>query len=148
MGDGRTLLAKESETDPAYDLLVVDAFSNDSIPMHLLTTQAMELYSRRVGYRGVVAMHVTNRYLDLAPVIFAAAEQKRLQPLLVTNFVETTPSKPRWPGKQMAVAKVRWIIAFHERVRELPSWEQAVSHADRETPAWTDDFGSLLHAIR
>src|SRR5262249_23747021 len=66
MGDAR--LSLEREPDETFDVLVVDAFSGDAIPVHLMTTQAMELYKRHLKPGGVIAMHVSNRFLNLVPV--------------------------------------------------------------------------------
>ncbi len=74
-GDARQRLAEEDAAGaPTYDLLLVDAFSGDAVPLHLLTREAMALYLRRVGDRGLVLLHVSNRYFDLAPSVRAAAE--------------------------------------------------------------------------
>ena len=70
-GDGR--LALEREPPQNFDVLILDAFSGDSIPVHLLTRQAFEVYFRHLRPGGIVAVHVTNRYLDLAPVVDALA---------------------------------------------------------------------------
>ena len=67
MGDARLSLERESPEN--FDVLAVDAFSSDSIPVHLLTLEAMELYFRHLRPDGVLAVHISNRYLDLAPVL-------------------------------------------------------------------------------
>ncbi len=67
IGDGRITLA--ADTTARYDLLIMDAFSSDSVPMHLLTREALRLYLSRLAPGGIVVFHVSNRYLDLAPVI-------------------------------------------------------------------------------
>ena len=73
LGDGRLVLERE---DPqAFDVLVVDAFSSDSIPTHLLTREAFDVYLRHLASDGALAVHVTNRYLDLKPVVRGAAEE-------------------------------------------------------------------------
>lgn len=71
IGDGRRLLA--AEHDSPYDLLILDAFSSDAIPVHLLTHEAFTLYRERTTDRGVIAVHISNRHLDLRPVVRAAA---------------------------------------------------------------------------
>lgn len=74
-GDARHRLAQEDAAGAApYDLLFVDAFSGDAVPLHLLTREALALYLRRVGGRGLLVFHVSNRYFDLAPSLRAAAE--------------------------------------------------------------------------
>ena len=71
IGDGRRLLAAERHS--SYDLLVLDAFSSDAIPVHLLTHEAFILYRQHITDRGVIAVHISNRHLDLRPVVRAAA---------------------------------------------------------------------------
>lgn len=72
LGDGRLML--EREPDQGFDLLAIDAFSGDSIPAHLLTLEAMQAYLRHLKPDGILAVHITNRYLDLQPVMAAAAQ--------------------------------------------------------------------------
>jgi hypothetical protein len=72
LGDGRLTLTKTP--DATYDLIVLDAFSSDSIPVHLLTREAMELYRSKLAPGGIIAVHISNRYLDLEPVLAAHAD--------------------------------------------------------------------------
>ena len=60
--------------------MIVDAFSSDSVPVHLLTSEAIELYVRKLGPDGLIAFHVTNRHLELAPVVARAAPRSGLRP--------------------------------------------------------------------
>jgi len=71
LGDGRLMLEREAGQD--FDLLALDAFSGDAIPVHLLTLEAMHTYLRHLAPDGILAVHITNRYLDLRPVLAAAA---------------------------------------------------------------------------
>jgi hypothetical protein len=71
LGDARLTLAKDKEK---YDLLIIDAFSSDSIPVHLLTQEAFEIYKARLNENGVLLLHISNRYLELRPVVLAAAQ--------------------------------------------------------------------------
>jgi spermidine synthase len=72
MGDAR--LSLEREAPENFDVLVVDAFSSDAIPVHLLTEEAMQLYFRHLRPDGVLAVHISNRYLDLQPVVEGEAQ--------------------------------------------------------------------------
>ena len=72
VGDGRLRL-KEAP-DGAYDLIVLDAFSSDAVPVHLLTQEAFDLYARKLSPGGAIMVHVSNRYLDLEPVVAASAD--------------------------------------------------------------------------
>jgi SAM-dependent methyltransferase len=80
LGDGRLML--EREPDQGFDLLAMDAFSGDSIPAHLLTLEAMQTYLRHLKPDGILAVHITNRYLDLQPVMAAAAQHYGKKALL------------------------------------------------------------------
>jgi hypothetical protein len=127
-GDGR--LALEREPPQNFDLLVLDAFSGDSIPVHLLTRQAFDVYSRHLRPGGIVAVHVTNRYLDLAPVVesLAAALQKQ---------VRTVHS-----------------AADPERGIYAADWSLVADNLDRPQPVasklrpWTDDYSNLFRILK
>src|SRR2546422_4110843 len=72
LGDAR--LSMEREEPQAFDLLVLDAFSSDAIPVHLLTREAFELYQRHLRSGGIIAVHISNHYLDLEPVVVNVAK--------------------------------------------------------------------------
>jgi spermidine synthase len=150
VGDGRKLLERETlkPDTPAHHLIVVDAFSSDSLPIHLLTTQALELYKQRLAPEGILALNITNRNLDLAPILFATAKQAALKPLLVES--KLSPFEP--PTRQ-----VRWLLLFPQDAT-LPAWPGARDQlapsirssgsTTSNRPIWTDDFASPLHAMR
>ena len=83
LGDAR--LSLERPSSEKFDLLALDAFSGDSIPTHLLTREALAVYLRRLAPGGLIAVHVTNRYLSLAPVVRAAAADAKLVAVRVYN---------------------------------------------------------------
>jgi hypothetical protein len=85
-GDAR--LAMEREPPQRYDVLAVDAFSGGAIPVHLITAEAVGVYLRHLQPQGVLAFHLTNRHLDLPPVLFAIAQAKGLHALLVRDAAE------------------------------------------------------------
>ncbi|HEX4682749.1 MAG TPA: fused MFS/spermidine synthase, partial [Gemmatimonadaceae bacterium] len=82
-GDARLSLA--AEPPQRYDVLAVDAFSGDAIPVHLITSEALELYLRHIQPNGVIAFHVSNRYLDLAPVVQELADHANLYAVLISS---------------------------------------------------------------
>ena len=84
VGDGR--LSLERETPAGYDVLVLDAFSSDAIPAHLLTREAFAVYLRHLGAEGVLAVQVTNRYVDLKPVVRGVAASAGLHAVHVPSF--------------------------------------------------------------
>ncbi|MCE2813481.1 MAG: fused MFS/spermidine synthase [Planctomycetaceae bacterium] len=151
VGDGRRLLEQESLSDNelSYDLMFVDAFANDSLPIHLLTLEALELYKKRLAPNGILAINITNRNLVLAPILFATSKRAGFKPLLVESKLATYEPVSR---------KVRWLVLFPQN-SELPAWPGARDKlapsqdpsSDPSTPQstlWTDQFASPLHAIR
>src|SRR5262249_44897593 len=80
-GDGR--LSMSRDTSSPFDLLLVDAFSSDAIPLHLITREALSLYRRHLTADGIIAWHISNRYLDLRPVLSALATDASLSTFVV-----------------------------------------------------------------
>jgi hypothetical protein len=139
LGDAR--LALEREPPQGFDLLAVDAFSGDAVPAHLLTAQAMDVYLRHMKPDGIVAFHVTNRFLELAPVVARIAELKGLHAVLVSDDAEAS----RWlsPTDWVLVARDPAVLA-REPVRAAAS--PIVLRAG--VRPWTDDFNNLLSVLK
>lgn len=161
IGDGRTSIATEvargSADQEPLDLLLIDAFTNDSIPMHLLTVEAFQTYRRRLNHQGWIAINITNRNLDLAPTLFATAQQADYQPVLIENAIDFPSSSPEL-GKNQANREgdssdpsktilVRWLLCMPSGT-QVPPWPGTRTTADRQSKAWTDSYGSLLQAFR
>jgi hypothetical protein len=140
LGDGRLML--ESEAPQAFDLLAIDAFSGDSIPAHLLTLEAMQSYLRHMRSDGILAVHITNRYLDLQPVVAGAAAKLGLSVLVV----ELEPAD----GDVFCRRSLWALIVRPERAASL----QAAIAGARPLPpragftAWTDGFSNLLGILK
>src|SRR6185295_14372582 len=83
LGDARLKL--ESEPPQNFDVLAIDAFSSDAIPVHLITSEAVAIYKRHIKPGGVIAFHVTNRFLDLVPVVGALAKANGLKALHIAD---------------------------------------------------------------
>jgi spermidine synthase len=142
LGDGR--LSLKASPDHSYDLIVVDAFSSDSIPMHLLTREALALYLSKLKPRGVVLFNISNEYLELAPVLTtlvksvgAAARHQIFQPSPAEVAQGATASE--W----MVIAASDSDLGF---LRPEKRW-QAVNVAADPAP-WTDDFSNIIGAMR
>lgn len=141
VGDGRLLLAREP--DAAYDVLVVDAFSSDAIPLHLLTREALELYRRKLRPHGLLAFHISNNYLDLAPVIGALARRLGLAGLTQTY---DPPPSPATRG----VVKSVWVALGRSEadlaiVAERGDWARL--DADDGAEVWTDQYSNLFGVL-
>ena len=139
LGDAR--LALEREPSQGFDLLAVDAFSGDAVPAHLLTAQAMDVYLRHMKPDGIVAFHVTNRFLELAPVVARIAGLKGLHAVLVSDDAEAS----RWlnPTDWVLVARDPAVLA-RDPVRAAAS--PIVLRAG--VRPWTDDFNNLLSVLK
>ena len=139
LGDARLNLEREAPQD--YDLLAIDAFSSDSIPVHLITREAMAVYLKHVKPEGVIAFHVTNRFLRLAPVVKRIADEYRLHAALIIDEAEDNDS----------LAKTDWVLVSRRRER-LDHKEIADAASEiTEIPGlrlWTDDFNNLFQILK
>nr|MBA3684917.1 fused MFS/spermidine synthase [Planctomycetota bacterium] len=140
-GDARIRLA--TEVDQAFDVLVVDAFSSDAIPMHLLTVEAFALYRRHLAPGGVLCVHVSNRHLDLVPVVRGGARALRWDCAAV---VDDGDAEDWWLHQSV------WMLLIEDRrqftdpaLREL---FPPLSATALPVNPWTDDRASLLSALR
>jgi spermidine synthase len=139
VGDARLTL--RSEPDRSMDLLIVDAFSSDAIPAHLLTREAMEMYFGKVVEGGLVAIHVTNRHLDLGPSIAATAAA-----LPGVRAIDVT-SRPAAAGLDTASARVVFLTRNPDLAERIEAWPDARPLLATGAEPWTDDYSDLLSAI-
>ncbi|MFZ4508237.1 MAG: fused MFS/spermidine synthase [Fimbriimonas sp.] len=138
LGDARLML--EDAADGGYGLIALDAFSSDAIPVHLLTKEAFELYGRKLRVNGLLAVHISNRYLNLAPVVAANARELGLWAL---EFTDGATDDERAEGKNAS----RWILVGRDKAsqdlfRATRNWEE-IEVSDKFQP-WTDDFSNIL----
>lgn len=143
LGDAR--LSLSSAPPQSYDLLVVDAFSSDAIPVHLVTREALRVYVRHLGGRGVVAFHLSNRYLDLAPLV---ADLARDADLVLRERKDLRPSEAEAAEGKSAS---RWAVMARriEDLGPLASDRRWAPVAPGAKPLlWTDDFSNLLSLFR
>jgi hypothetical protein len=142
LGDGRLQLARAPQA--AYGLLVIDAFSSDAIPVHLLTREAFGVYLRALRQDGVLALHVTNRYLDLVRVADALAADAGLTGVVIHGGVED--ARQRLEGKEPST----WVLLARRRsaLGPLPSLPFARPLPSAPVPAerylWTDAYSNLV----
>jgi hypothetical protein len=141
LGDAR--LSLEREPTQQFDLLALDAFSGDAIPVHLLTKEAFQLYDRHLRTNGIIAVHITNIYLDLEPVIVNLAHQFNYQ--FAAIYCNGTP-------EQWWIKPSRWILLTrNEEIINSPAIREATSAvktSNLDVPLWTDDFASLFQILR
>jgi len=138
-GDAR--LSLEREPAQNFDVLALDAFSSDSIPVHLLTAEAFGVYLRHLRPGGILAVHISNRYLDLAPVIEQAARRYSLEARLVANEDDD----------DAGVYQSDWILlGASASVLEAGPLKQAAEKipAGRGASLWTDDYSNLYRILK
>ncbi len=137
-GDARLFMEREPPQN--YDLLVVDAFSSDAIPVHLITREAMAVYLRHVKPGGVVAFNVTNRFLRLAPVVKKIADEYGLRAALITDEAENNDlAKTDWVlvSRNTALLERPEIAEFTTEIEDIPGMR-----------VWTDDFNNLFQILK
>ena len=142
LGDGRLKLAEAP--DGSYDLFVLDAFSSDSVPMHLLTREAIELYLRKLSPDGLMAFHISNRYLDLRPVVSGNARSLGL-PGLSQSYAVTPAAAKDGAASSIWVLVARDQAALGKLVHD-PRWKRIDTRPGQ--PVWTDEFSNILSVIR
>ncbi len=139
IGDGRLLL--EQENDQHYDLLVVDAFSSDSIPVHLLTVEALQLYFRHLKPDGILALHISNIHLDLAPVIDRIRSALNKQAILITN--EGDDDEEIYGSDWVLMTSTRDLCEVSE-IKKV-----AVDLRSRKgLRVWTDNYSNLVQILK
>jgi spermidine synthase len=140
LGDGR--LSLQAVPDGSEDVIVVDAFSSDAIPLHLLTREALQLYLQKLSPHGTVLLHISNLYLDLAPVVAtlaasvgATAEHQLYQPSAAERASGAGPAE--WVAIARDPADLDFLDARWQRLTPVPG-----------ARVWTDDFSNIVSAIR
>jgi hypothetical protein len=124
-----------------FDVLAIDAFSSDSIPVHLITREALALYARHLAPQGIIAVHISNRFLDLKPVLANIAAATGLAAVLIDDS----------PEADSVAWSTDWVLLARD--------SQALADpliADRATPLepepayalWTDRFNNLLEVLK
>jgi spermidine synthase len=142
LGDGRLLL--NAAQDRSFNLIVVDAFSSDSIPMHLLTRQALALYLRKLKSRGIVLFNVSNEYLRVAHVLETLIESAHAAGRHELFF-------PTVEEVARGASASEWVIiaAKEEDLNFLaPERRWQPIEPQRRGEPWSDDFSNILEAIR
>jgi hypothetical protein len=141
LGDGRMSL-QQRDRARRFNVLAIDAFSGDSIPVHLLTREAVALYLERITPDGVIALHVSNRFLDLRPVVGRIAADLRLQ----LAYIEDVESEDDEQEKSTS----NWILLARDRkVLDLPAIREGARALPADSPrrAWTDDYSNIAQVM-
>lgn len=143
LGDARISLERELATGGSdeFDLLAMDAFSSDSVPVHLLTKEAFDIYLKHLASGGILAVNVSNRHLDLLPVLWQAARYHNLKMVVIPT-----------EGDGRLVFTSNWVLLAREStLLETPAITQralAMEEYTTNVPLWTDDFSNLFQILK
>src|SRR5215831_1628966 len=141
LGDARLTLAEAP--DGAYDLIIVDAFSSDAIPIHLLTREAMAIYLKKLGPHGMVVMHVSNRHLELASVVAGiAAANGLITRVSDSSDLDEAANPYKFVATVVAVARSEEDFGALAQARD---W--ALKAPDPSQWVWTDDYCNIVGAV-
>jgi predicted O-methyltransferase YrrM len=138
-GDGRLSLAAEDAQ--AFDILVLDAFSGDAVPAHLLTTEAFEIYDRHLQSSGVIVINITNAHIDLRPVVAAIAEQRGITWRVVRSAKD--PARGFQAADWMLLSRNEKFLSEPELVSAASATEGAF-----ERILWTDNSNNLFRILK
>lgn len=140
IGDGRSLLEKElkENNNQQFDIFIMDAFNDDAIPVHLLTKEAFALYKEHVKKDGIIAVHISNSYLDLRPVITKSAEYHALH----VQFIDSPPTNPTESRSRWALLAQNKQLLHTAEIKKV-QWEKS----NKDIAIWTDDFSNLFQII-
>lgn len=140
LGDAR--LTIQHEPTHFYDIILVDAFSSDAIPIHLLTKEAIQIYLKKLNPTGIIVFHISNRHLKLAPILARIGNELHLQSAQGTFVADSKINlyiySSQWVVLSRSSQLSHALLRYHE-------WKILLAHPD--TPIWRDDFSNVLSAI-
>lgn len=149
LGDARIVLERQLQHPGPmqFDVLVMDAFSSDAIPVHLLTEEAFALYKKHLKSDGIIAVHLTNRYLDLTPVVQSGADSIAMKSVQIWH--QSPVDEPVPPSLQL---HSEWIlITNNEEFLTNPLIKAKINSLDKSSGKvirWTDQFSNLFEVLR
>ena len=147
LGDARIVLERELATGKThdFDLIAVDAFSGDAIPMHLLTAEAGEIYRQRLAPGGILALHISNRSLNLEPVTRGLAKYLGWRAHLIVVAADLIDNNQGESGSRWVLMAEKQETFTHSKVRDtFAGW----GSSQEPVILWTDDFASLWPILR
>lgn len=141
IGDGRLKLAEVEEA--TFDVIVLDAFGSDSIPIHLLTSEAIDLFMSRLKSDGTLIVHISNRHIDLEPVLGRYARERKLPARTCLRAASTViqQAQGQRPTHAVVISRSRRLIS---QLEERNGWQLPRS----DTALWTDSYSSILDVLK
>jgi hypothetical protein len=140
LGDARLSLERKQATPQRFDLLAVDAFSSDSIPVHLITREAIELYASHLAPQGIIAIHISNRFLDLKPVLANIAHATGLAVMHVEDA----------PTDDVLASGTDWVLLAKDPAAFSGALAERGKPLERapQMSLWTDQFNNLIDVLK
>ena len=146
IGDARLQLERELAEGDArkFDILIADAFSSDSIPVHLLTLESFRIYRDRLTERGIIAVHTSNRFLELSNVVRRLANEIGMDSVIISNSSDSGDPMQNSSTWVLVTNNEEFLADTYmlERVTEWPEGDL------EDTPLWTDDYASIVPLVR
>ena len=145
LGDGRISLEREYKTKGArnFDVLAIDAFSGDAIPIHLLTHEAFEVYFKHLNPAGVLAIHISNIHFNLDPLIYNMAKEFKMDSILIE---ESSDSSIGVKGSSWVLISKNQDFLQHERVIPyITPWSDEIKEFEI---IWTDDYSNVVKLLK
>ena len=145
MGDGR--LSMENEPPQNFDFIIMDAFSSDAVPVHLLTKEAFQIYQSHLKPDGVILVNISNRYLDLRPVVENAARVFGYDALHINNEPSTYEEED---GGWWLYGSTWMILSKNKEFMSRPAVRDLASPpmSTNTVPLWTDDYASMFRILQ
>jgi spermidine synthase len=137
IADARLGLEALSTEGAEFDLLILDVYADDMIPIHLMTAEAVELYRSLLAPRGLLAIHISSRYLELRPVIAAVADANDMEARYVYDF-DPTPY----------TVSSMWTLLAIEDIFAHEAFTETSTFADIKPRLWTDTYSTVLPLIK
>jgi spermidine synthase len=142
LGDARLSLERELAQGQSqqFDVLVIDAFSSDAIPVHLITTEALDVYLKHMKPGGVIAFHVTNRFLNLVPVVQGLVSAHGLYMIHIAD-----------QGEDSLASRSDWLLLSTRRESlDYPALTEAATEVEvrKDWRLWTDDYNNLFQVLK
>jgi hypothetical protein len=144
IGDGRISLERElaSQGSMQYDILAVDAFSGDAVPVHLLTQEAFELYFKHLRPDGILALHISNRHINLKPVVYSLSDRMSIPAFMIKHdrYPEAFIKGSEW----VLLTRNQEFLSVPEVFYSITLWPPDT----RDDIIWTDDYSSLVNVLK
>jgi len=140
LGDGRLSLEQEiKDKQQPFDIIVVDAFSDDAIPVHLLTKEAMDVYLKRLKTNGVIAFHISNNYIDLKHVLYRHAQEQHLEFAFLKTKGENQNSASEWV-----------LLTRNKKLLDTPAIARVTSKEKqyKNITTWTDEYSNIFQILK